>query len=203
MIVRQQGNPMSDSQVIRDFWLWFASNLDPITNAYNSSDANWLRTNVSPRIKTLGSPINWEIGPYHDPDYTFVFSPTIRENLPLTRSIVDAAPEIDRWHFLHAKPPKVLQNLHFDSDGHSVSADNWLYTLTAYNAGEFVDIDLYLDAPIPSNKMFSELVVESMLGEEVRLDRVGYITPHVADAVPDNVTPIQHLKDHLDDVLAP
>jgi hypothetical protein len=196
---------MPDSPPIRDFWHWFESNVDRITVAYDRSNTDWLRDNISPQVKRLGHPLNWEMGPYHAAARTFVISPTVRENLPLTRSIVASAPMLNGWHFLHAKPAKELLTLEFNANGHSINADNWHYQLTAYDGGEFVDIDLYLDGAIPDDKMFCELVVEALLGEERRLDQVGHVTPHLADsvAVPDNLTPIRYLKEHVDDVLCP
>lgn len=194
---------MPHSQAIREFWQWFASSVESIGVAYEESDSFWLRDHVSPRVNRLGHRLNWEMGPYHAPDYTFVLSPTVRENLALTRAIVQAAPDIPGWHFLSAKPPKELLDLCFTSGQHSVSADNWLYTLTAFNDGEFVDIDLYLDEPIPSRRLFTELAVESLIGEQMRLERVGLITAHDSKTVPDHVTRVHHLRDHLEQVFAP
>lgn len=195
---------MASSDQIRDFWLWFEANIDCIAWAYDQSDIDWLRDNLSPQVRRLGDRLNWEIGPYRDPARTFVLSPTVRENLPLTRSVVAAAPAIRDWRFLHAKPAKVLNTLEFSAHGCSINADNWRYQLTAYNAGEFVDIDLYLDAPISNETMFAELVVEALTGEERRLDQVGCITCRIVDPddLPANLTQIKHLNDHLDQVLA-
>ena len=195
---------MSNSVDIRIFWYWFETNVKQIADAYDHSDTNWLRENVSPQVKRLGASLNWEIGPYHEPDRTFVISPTIRENLELTRDIVASAPNVHGWRFLHARPAKELDSLVFDLNGHAINADGWQYQLTAYNGGEFVDVDLYLDAVIPSVEVFTELVVESLVGEERRLDDIGHISTHVCehDSFPDDLTPIKYLKEHLDDVLA-
>jgi len=84
----------------------------------------------------------------------------------------------------------------------AINADNWLYQLISYNESEFVDINLYLDAPIANETMFGELVVEALIGEERRLDQIGYISPNCVDTLPDNTTPIRFLNDHLDQVLA-
>jgi hypothetical protein len=53
--------------------------------------------------------------------------------------------------------------------------------------------------------LFTELVVESLIGEECRLDRIGYISPTLVtnNTLEERSTPIRHLKDHLAKVLAP
>ena len=153
-------------------------------------------------MESLGDRLNWEMGPYRHPDNTFILSPTVRENLSITRAVIAAAPTIERWRFMHAKPPKELTSLTFTANGVEINADNWQYELISYNAGEFVDIHLYLDAPIANDTMFSKLVVEALVGEERRLDQVGHISLDCVDAPPDNATPIEFLSDHLDRVLA-
>jgi len=91
----------------------------------------------------------------------------------------------------------------------SVNADAWVYRMTAYNEGEFVDLELFFEpttAPLRGKEAtVCELVVEALVGEELRLDRIGTITPVL---VPDtdgieNTTAIQHLGPHLMAVLSP
>lgn len=189
------------------FWDWFATNSHQIRDAYRRDDHSWLYTQISPRINRIGNRLNWEIGPYHDPDETFVLSPTIRENLPLTRAAIAIAPQLDSWHFLHAKPPKHLVSLTFAVRDCTINADDWRYRLIAYNQGEFVDIEIFVNAgseiPAAHEDLFCELVVEALIGEECRLDRVGCLMPNVVDdnTTIEKSTRIQHLKDHLAQVL--
>ena len=189
---------------IRDFWQWFTAHACQISAAYASSDIEWMRSHISSRVAHIADHLNWEIGPYNHPDNTFVLTPTVRENLPVTRSAVASSPAIQGWHFLHAKPRKELKTLTFSAHGCTINADNWRYGLTAYNGGEFVDVDLYLDTPIPHEQLFCELVVEAVVGEERRLDQVADLKPHAIDiaSVPDDLTAIEFLNDHLDQVLA-
>ena len=191
------------------FWDWFASNVHAIREAYRGNDQGWLNTHISPRIQRIGSQLNWEIGPYHAPDDTFVLSPTIRENLPLTRATIAIAPTLDGWHFLHAKPPKVLTSLTFSARDCTINADDWRYRLIAYNQGEFVDIEIFVNAasqfPAAHEDLFCELVVEALIGEECRLDRVGYLMPNIVEdnTAIESSTAIRHLNDHLAQVLTP
>ena len=199
---------MSDNeQHVVDFWNWFASNAARIHDAYNCDDDGWLDTSISPKIDRIADHLNWELGPYNDPDDTFVLSPTIRENLPVTRAAIVFAPKIAGWHFLPAKPPKELLTLTFSAHECTINADDWRYRLTVYNNGEFVDIEIFVNVssgfPAAHEGLFCELVIEAMLGEEYRLDRVGDLIPKIVDdnTTIENSTGIQHLKDHLAQVL--
>lgn len=197
---------MKTQPAVTQFWQWFAENHDNVSNAYNTSDYKWLAANISHRIRELGDSLNWEIGPYNFPDKTFVLSPTIRENLRLTRAAVKIAPKLSGWRFLHAKPRKELNRLVFQSRGCTVDAEGWQYQLVSYNNGEFVDLMLYINAkgfPSAHDQLFAELVVESLVGEELRLDRVGFVQPNIIEKTEqvENATPIRYLHDHLLTVL--
>ena len=200
---------MPDNDHAAEFWNWFASNAHQVHDAYHRDDHGWLDVNISHRINRIGDRLNWEIGPYHHPDETFVLSPTIRENLPVTRAAIVIAPQLVGWQFLPAKPPKELLSLIFSARDCTINADDWRYRLTAYNKGEFVDIEIFINEasrfPTAHEDLFCKLVVEALIGEEHRLDRVGYLMPNVVE---DNTTihkstAIQHLKDHLGQVLSP
>jgi len=96
----------NNSHHVVEFWNWFASNDPQIREAYDRADHDWLDTYISPKIDRIAEHLNWEMGPYNDSEDTFVLSPTIRENLPITRAAVAIAPKIDGWQFLPARPPK-------------------------------------------------------------------------------------------------
>ncbi|MCR9197827.1 MAG: hypothetical protein NXI04_04250 [Planctomycetaceae bacterium] len=193
---------MNQQTKIRSFWSWFECHLTEITRACEQSDTAWLNHAITPQVRDLGPSINWEFGPYHNPDQTFVLSPTVRENLPITRAAAAAAPVIDGWHFLPARPRKPLQQLVFEARGITVSADGWQYALTSYNDGEFVDVAIVLDHPIDHAQLFAELVVEALVGEQRRLERIGQLTTtHLSSTPRDQLTDVQHLHDHLNLVL--
>ena len=194
---------------VAELWAWFERHADEIRAAYDRGDNDWLDCQISLRIARIQESLNWEIGPYNHPDDTFVLSPTIRENLPITRRAIETAPELKGWKFVPAKPPKELNSLVFRTDDSEICADDWRYRLTAYSSGEFVDIELLINAesglPTAQEATFTELVVESLIGEECRLDRVGYLTPTIVadNTMEERSTPIRHLNDHLLQVLAP
>ena len=200
---------MTEDNRITEFWSWFSDSAGTLLDAYENGNTDWLNSHPSSRVRKLGAKLNWEIGPYYHPEKTFVLSPTIRANLPLTRTTIARAPRLDGWRFLHAKPRKDLTSLRYEANGHSVNADEWLYRMTTYNGGEFVDIELFSpgadDLPTGHEQLFCELAVESLIGEELRLDRVGYLQPCLlaADTDSGGLTELQHLYDHLLSVLDP
>ena len=194
---------------IGEFWVWFAANSEQVRKAYNHGDYPWIDEAVNPLLEKIAPDMAWEMGPYCLPNDAFVLSPTTRENLAITKRAVALAPVIAGWRFLPAKPAKELLSLEFVIEDRSVNADNWRYKLTSYNKGEFVDIEILFDladAPCSEDEdMFCELVVEALIGEELRLDRVGYLNPRTVDDVSaiEKATPMTHLKKHLEVVLAP
>jgi hypothetical protein len=172
-----------EKQHTKEFWDWFIQHHPDVEHAYTVSDAGWLESNLTPRLQRIQSELVWELGPYHDPDYTLVISPAVRESLSLTERIIAAAPDIPKWRFLPAKPPKELTSLVMelpDIKNSGVCADKWLYRLTQYNDREFFDIEVFTDAP-PTIKddhleVLTHRLIESLVGEEIYLDRIGAIT---------------------------
>ena len=198
-----------DKSISQLFWRWFAQEQSRIREAHGRGDVGWLDSVVTPRVQDIHERLNWELGPYNAPDDTFVLSPTIRENLPLTWAVVDEAPELEGWHFLHAKPAKNLSSLRFTARDCTVDADNWRYLLTSYNDGEFVDIEILVnsadDLPVAHDSFFCELAVEALVGEERRLEQVGSLTPVVVEdnTAIERSTSMRFLNAHLDEVLSP
>ena len=194
---------------IREFWVWFAAKSELIREAYKCGNFTWIDDEVSPRVEAIAREMTWEMGPYCDPHDAMVLSPTTRENIPIAKRAVALAPTLDGWCFLPARPPKELLSLEFVVDGESVNADTWRYRLTSYNRGEFVDIEILFDRanapPTEQDVTFCELVVEALIGEEMRLDRVGYIDSRQVDDVSaiEKAAPLSNLKKHLALVLSP
>ncbi len=94
-----------------------------------------LAANLTERVKQLEARLNWEMGPYHHPDNTLVISPSVRENIELAQQVVAGAPALAGWHFLPAKPTKVLKRLVMELPGitgASVCGDDWVYRLTSW-----------------------------------------------------------------------
>jgi len=167
--------PISTSSRIQAFWNWFADWHTDIATAYTNGDSFWLSANLTAQVKRIHPRLNWEMGPYHDPDHTLVISPSDRDHIALARLIVDAAPTLPGWHFLPAKPPKLLKSLTIELPGVRVVADEWRYRLTAYNKMEFFDIEVF--TPLLETIVDRELesatrrLIESLVGELIYLER--------------------------------
>jgi hypothetical protein len=164
------------------FWDWFAANCEQIKTAYETDNVRWIHTNLSPRLKKIHSALNWEIGPYYQPEQTLVISPTIWENLPLADRVVAAAPVVLGWRFLSAKPPKEMKHLAMTLPGKTgaeVCGDSWVYRLTAYNQKEFFDVDVFVDnaegVADDDLRLMTCLLIESLLGERLYLERIAAV----------------------------
>jgi hypothetical protein len=195
-------------QEILLFWSWFQKNEATLRQAYDNDDFSTLENLIANKVESLNPEFGWEMGPYSLPDYSFIFSPGSRFLINETRKVIDAAPNLAGWKFFAGKPPKELLSLTFEIEEVEICADNWRYRLTSYNKGEFVDIEIFFenaDAPPASKQqIFGELVIESIVGEVVSLDRIGDISYSCVDTYADiqGATSIQQLKKHLDEVLA-
>ena len=195
---------------IAAFWSWFADWHQDVVSAYANGDTFWLDTNLTAQIKRIHPRLNWEMGPYHDPENTLVISPSVRDNIALAQRIVAAAPAIPGWHFLPAKPPKKLGRLVMELPGSAeakVCADDWVYRLTAYNQREFFDIEVFTDSvgAISSSdlELLTRRLIESLVGELVYLDKIAavkVIRP-VDTQRPDGLTAFRNLGRHLAQLL--
>ena len=194
---------------VNEFWRWFAAHDNEVRTAYESFNSAWLDTELSSRVERIAPGTNWEIGPYALPDDALVLSPGSREQLAVVKAAVARAPQMSGWHFIACKPPKDVLSLTFELGNVSTNADAWVYRMTSYNEGEFVDLEIFFEPSVapPRGKeaVLCELVAEALLGEELRLDRVGTISPV---SVPDvraieKTTAIQDLRPHLIEVLRP
>jgi hypothetical protein len=194
---------------VDEFWRWFMAREQNVREAYECRNTCWLDAELSARVERIAQGTRWEIGPYSSPDNAFVLSPGTRNELAAVKAAVARAPRVSGWHFIACKPPKDLLSLTFELANVSTNADSWVYRMTSYNGGEFADLEIFFEpsaAPALGKEVtFCELVVEALLGEELRLDRIGAITPV---SVPDvcaieSATAIKHLRSHLIEVIRP
>ena len=170
-----------------------------------------VQTELSIRLEAIYPDIRWEVGPFDDERSFFAFSPNNRvKALSLTTELAERAPSVAGWVFLSARPRKRWQSrcITFkESDGtqQRFEMDDWLYSLTSFNDGEFFDVNL---VPLGTTANGDELeraahmLVEFELGERLFLefvDRVNIITrgelTHAGDQ-------ISNLHDHLLQLLA-
>jgi hypothetical protein len=193
---------------VDEFWRWFVAHDKDVREAYESRNTSWLDAELSARVERIARGTSWEIGPYSLPHNTLVLSPGTCKELAAVKAAVARAPRVGGWHFIACKPPKDLLSLTFELENVSANADSWVYRMTSYNGGEFADLEIFFEpSEAPSfgkEATFCELVVEALVGEELRLERIGAITPV---SVPDvraieNTTAMKHLRPHLIEVLS-
>lgn len=194
---------------VSEFWRWFAKSEAEVREAYESGDTRWLDVNLSPRVQSILEDARWELGPYAHPENALVLSPRTRQGIAPIKEAVARAPLLAGWRFFACKPPKALRSLEFRFRGATTIADSWACRITSYNDGEFVDLEIFYEAtaapPEGSELALCELVVEALVGEEVRLDRIGIVTPAKAEdvrSVSDSI-PITELRQWLSRVLRP
>jgi hypothetical protein len=209
-IASKEGDLMAKKTRISAFWGWFSDWHQDVATAYANGDAFWLDTNLTAQVKQIEPRLNWEMGPYYDPENTLVISPSVRDNIALTQRIVAAAPALPGWHFLPAKPPKKLQRLVMELPGMAeakVCANDWVYRLTAYNRMEFFDIEVFTNSVGAISQSDLELLtrrlIESLVGELVYLDKIAAVKviPPADTQRPDELTAFRHLGRHLAQLL--
>jgi len=193
-------------KLVAAFWKWFKAFRREVENAYSSGDTSWLDSELTNRVRAIEPNLNWEIGPYFDPEFTLVISPSIRQNIGLAKAIIHTAPQIAGWHFLAAKPPKrmtrLVAELPFRSDA-EICGDEWCYRLTSYNNGEFFDIEIFTDVPSSIQKddlfMLTHRLIEALVGEIVYLERIGAVTVYrpTDSRSLENTTSLRFLHEHL------
>jgi hypothetical protein len=188
------------------FWSWFKDRHEQIAAAYEAGDNDWLHANITPRVKGIEPRLNWEMGPYHHPDHTFVISPSVRDNIALAERVVAEVPAIPGWHFLPAKPPKELRRLVIELhtvEGAEVDADGWSYRLIAYNRMEFFDIEVFTDDTVPiaddDLELLTHRLIESLVGERLYLERIAHVEVYrpSAEGLPEKRVAFPLLGRHL------
>ena len=195
---------------IAAFWNWFRDWHEDVAAAYASDDVFWLDTNLTAQIKQIHPRLNWEMGPYHDPDNTLVISPSERDNIALAQRVVAAAPALAGWRFLPAKPPKELTSLTMQLSGipeAEVCGDAWVYRLTSYNRMEFFDIDVFTDYTGGASDRHLELLtrrlIECLVGETLYLEKFAAVKVHRGTVTrPEKLTPLPALGRHVAHVLS-
>ena len=162
--------------------------------------------NLTAQVKRIQAQLNWEIGPYHDPENTLIISPSVRDNIGLARRIVEAAPTFTGWHFLPAKPPKELERLTMELPGiddAKVCGDDWVYRLTSYNRMEFFDIEVFTDYAGSISDSHLELLtrrlIECLVGEILYLEKFAAVKVIRAAGVrpTEKLTALPSLRRHI------
>ncbi|MEZ5021877.1 MAG: hypothetical protein R2728_01205 [Chitinophagales bacterium] len=170
---------------IESFWEWFEANESTIIEAIkdkNRGDYSFLVNTLDNLVLSFGR-LGWEIGHGKNKPYFLTLSPNNdRELLAVTKKIVAAAPTKKSWEFNPAKLP-VDWDLKFevydnDFEEHTIDATSWHQVLKQRSDGS---INLFLKADNihfldHETKMRTvDMVVTSILGEELRIHRINKI----------------------------
>lgn len=170
------------SKIIK-FWEKFKQESDNIYNNY-AEDSN-ICLLIDDMINFLGD-YSWEIGPSitNDNKLSFVISPNLSsKRLKETEYIISLAPEIAKWEFNSAIPPKIEWNFKFKYNSAQlgipiiIDGIKWGYKLNSLGNNFPYDIILYppLDLKILSDfelEEISEILVEGVLGELIVITKI-------------------------------
>ena len=188
---------------VMSFWRWFSSIAQKFSS--NLEDEGILRE-LDDRIRSFGD-LAWEVGPGLGKSNALVISPAgAPELLHLTEEVVKYAPALPEWEFHSAKPPKAW-SLRFTLegvDGASIDIDarSWEYVLFRDPDGK---LDVLVHAPdletVAEDLRLTaaEIAVEGVVGERVRLGRVGEIevATHLDEELRDRATSLEELAAHV------
>lgn len=206
MIKESYNNPTISE--IRMFWEWFLKNCDNFGHKFENA---YLVDELDDRINKLGD-FSWEIGPGKIKEDLLVISPNgDPELLQQTMLIVSNAIPCDNWEFYYAKQPKEWE-FRFDfetEDGKQVEIDasQWEYVLLRYEDGLFgivIKASCHLEPLNDDEKlMAAEMVLDSILGEELRIQKICEIDIVGAfdNAEQSKASEIKNLTSHLKKLL--
>lgn len=169
---------MESGKIVR-FWKWFSNHYKSFGEHFENEE---LLDELNDEIALLGD-FAWEVGPGSHTENQFVVSPGgDPELLRLTQEIVAQAPDIPEWEFYNAKPPKQW-DLIFDFEDENgatieINASAWRYQLLKYADGTFeviIETRDLADLNETDKITVSEILLDGILGEEVRMKYISYI----------------------------
>lgn len=187
------------------FWNWFQQNKIFFEEPEISDSAIKL---IDQQIGNIGD-FAWEIGPGHIKQLALTISPGGDKNLlDSTKEIISLAPVLSNWEFYYAKPIKEWDNYFdviFNGEKIGIDISNWEYILFRNDNGSY-DIQI-IPVGIPSILMSNEselyglveMVLESIIGEEKRLEKIDdlEVVNEFDDNLVKNKVSILNLPDHL------
>ena len=188
---------------IDEFWLWFRE-VAPALESNIETPA--ILKELDTRLRNLNPKLSWEIGPGVFKPCQLVISPNLNRDLRgKAEKIVTGAPVLPAWEFYAARQRKEWQyKLELGGDRLPIDASEWTFVLLRYPDGTHEVLLKGKDLPplSPDERwQAAAITLESILGEEVVLDRVsefdlvGKLEPRFAD----RERPIQRLREALAD----
>lgn len=189
----------------KQFWDWFVQDRTRFERHEISDQSVEL---IDQKINTLGN-FAWEIGPGQLKSFSLTISPggdcTL---LPVTKKIISYAPSLNNWEFHYAKPIKEWEhyfNVTISGKKIGVDISNWEYILFKSAKGTY-DIQITLTDLPPAilaekNEVLYgiiEMVLDSIIGEEKRLERINEIEFVKGRQIEKGTSSILNLRQHLD-----
>ena len=192
---------------ISDFWTWFSTSAEEIREELTTTGIHALAGTsigeLDKRVRQLGPDLRWEIGPFLDSTTFLAISPNgSKDNLHLTRQVVEAAPAISGWRFLPAKPPKNDKRFGFNFGGRRIDTSKWHYTLVRWEnpiqygvtwiPGSVAQFDgISLDA-------LAWFILDSEIGEEAALSLFEF--SEIGTAPTSSASRIEYFRDHFSEL---
>jgi hypothetical protein len=192
----------SDDAGIDAFWAWFGGVAGRLGARLDDEE---MLAELDRRVRELSADVSWEVGPGLSKPSQLVVSPNLdREVRPLARRIVARAPVRADWEFHAARQPRDWDyrfQLRDDSgEGPMLDASNWTFVLLRYPDGAH-EVLLHPPEPAPLSDdqrwEAAAIVLESILGEDVVLDRVDdfELVDEWEPSMAGKARPIQQLRE--------
>lgn len=180
-------NTTVNSDQIEAFWDWFLT-AEAGIRAYFSEeegpgvDKNLLIEQINNRVLDFGH-FAWEIGPGQDRDFHFLISPNgSAQLLEVSKEIMRAAPDLGRWEFYPARPPRPerLQFKLYDDYmlERNVDATNWRCVLLKKLDGTMqvlLEVNTITHLDNDTQQLAAQMLVTNLLGEELKINRIHKI----------------------------
>jgi hypothetical protein len=170
------------SQLIVDFWVWFARNSRRIIDLYSRNQFKDLSDAVNHRIDKIDKQLAWEIGPGIHKPYLFTISCEGNLSLrPVAEEMIRTAPNLIEWEFYDSKPVRQPaarvrlpgRNLQFDTSG-------WKFVPLEHPDRGKLDL-LIIDGPLARSETEASfravsIYLDQLLGEDTAEKWIGEIS---------------------------
>jgi hypothetical protein len=198
--MKSQTPPRGTSR-IDEFWRWFSG----IAATLESNlETPALLKELDTRLRNLSPKLSWEIGLGLSKPCQFVISPNLSRDLrEEARKIVTRAPFLPSWEFYAVRQRKEWQyKLELGRQRLPIDASGWTFVLLRYPDGAHEVLLKGKDLPPLSSderRQAAAIVLESILGEEVVLNRVNEfeLVEKLEPQFAEKESPIQRLREAL------
>jgi hypothetical protein len=194
-------NPRRRTSGIDEFWRWFREVAASLESDLESPE---LLKELDARIQNFDPKLSWEIGPGLSKPCQLVISPNLsRDLVEKAGKIVKGAPVLPTWEFYAARQRKEWHyKLELGRERLPIDASGWTFVLLRYPDGAHEVLLKGRDLPPLSGderRNAAAIVLESILGEEVVLDRINQfdLVDKLEPQFAQKERPIQSLREAL------